>query len=116
MSYQNLIEILKELPPDQPITNSTLIQLLEALNQTSNEAYSTWDREMLINDIILAKWLKKNVKTIQNWRVIGKGPKFIKAGGAVNYKVGTVLDWIKSREVSSTTQADYYLKDDVKKK
>lgn len=116
MSYQNLIEILKELPSEQPITNSTLIQLLEASNNIQNESYSTWDREKLIDEATLSKWINKNIQTLRNWRCYGKGPKFVKDSRTVNYRVGTVLDWIKSREVNSTTQADYYLKDDVKKK
>jgi hypothetical protein len=35
-------------------------------------------------------------KTWQNWRVLGKGPRFRKFGSGVRYKVSDVEAWIES--------------------
>lgn len=71
-----------------------------------NIDYASWSPEKLIDENSLAQWLNESVKTIRDWRITGKGPQFIKKPKRVNYRVGTVLEWIKAREVKSTTQAD----------
>lgn len=43
---------------------------------------------------------------MNKWRVDGIGPKFISKAKHVAYRVGDVRDWIASRTVQSTTQAD----------
>lgn len=113
MTPNDFLGQLSKLPPNTPITAEHLISILSILSKDTQEAtstiqneYSHWDREKLIDEKTLANWLNKNVKTIQDWRWKGKGPKFIKDEGGVNYRVGTVIDWIHSREVKSTTQAD----------
>jgi hypothetical protein len=35
-------------------------------------------------------------KTLQNWRVLGRGPRFRKFGSGVRYKVSDVEAWIES--------------------
>jgi len=35
-------------------------------------------------------------KTLQNWRVLGKGPRFRKFGSGVRYKVSDVEAWVES--------------------
>jgi len=35
-------------------------------------------------------------KALQNWRVLGKGPRFRKFGSGVRYKVSDVEAWIES--------------------
>ena len=35
-------------------------------------------------------------KTLQNWRVLGKGPRFRKFGSGVRYKVSEVEAWVES--------------------
>ena len=43
-------------------------------------------------------------KTLENWRVLGKGPKFIKAGGRVLYSASDVLEYLNSNRVCSTSE------------
>lgn len=112
MTPNDFLGQLSKLPPNTPITAEHLISILSVLTtqeidtvKTTDE-YSHWDREKLIDEKTLAKWINKNVQTLRNWRGLGKGPKFIKDSKSVNYRVGTVIDWLKSREVQSTTQAD----------
>lgn len=44
-------------------------------------------------------------KTLANWRVLGRGPRFIKAGGRVAYDPADIEAWKADRRVSSTSQA-----------
>lgn len=111
MTPNDFLSQLGNLPPDTPLTAHHLISILSILaNDTIKDAedkpISSYDREDIITEKVLAKWINKNVQTLRNWRGEGKGPKFIKDSRNVNYRVGTVIDWIKSREVQSTTQAD----------
>lgn len=43
----------------------------------------------------LAEALLVNVATLRNWRYMGKGPKFVKLGGAVRYREEDVNAWIE---------------------
>lgn len=45
--------------------------------------------------------------TLEQWRLKGKGPKFIKLGRLVRYKMSDVQSYISGlQEFQSTTQAD----------
>lgn len=113
MTPNDFLGQLSKLPPNTPITAEHLISILSILSKDTQETsssvtedYSKWDREKLIDEETLAKWINKNIQTLRDWRCKGKGPKFVKDSRTVNYRVGTVIDWIHSREVKSTTQAD----------
>lgn len=43
-------------------------------------------------------------KTMENWRTLGKGPRFIKAGGRVVYDVADLEAWKAAHRVSSTSE------------
>lgn len=107
MTVNDLIQNLKALPPDLNLPVKSILTMLETVELKIDEPkYSTWDSEKLIDESVLAQWLNKNIQTLRNWRGEGKGPKFIKDSRSVNYQVGTVRGWIKSKQVQSTTQAD----------
>lgn len=102
---------LKNLPPNTPITAEHIIAILGALQAPqviSNNAgaYSTWDNDKLIDTETLAEWIGEIPNRLKKWRVDGLGPKFISKSKHVAYRVGDVRDWLKSRTVQSTTQAD----------
>ena len=44
-------------------------------------------------------------KTLNNWRVLGRGPSFIKAGARVSYDPADIEAWKSSRRIGSTSQA-----------
>lgn len=44
------------------------------------------------------------VKTLQNWRVAGQGPRFIKAGRRVVYDPSDIEEWKAGRKVRSTSE------------
>ncbi len=43
-------------------------------------------------------------KTLENWRTLGLGPKFIKAGRRVFYDPADLLAWRDENRVGSTSQ------------
>lgn len=45
-----------------------------------------------------------NIRTLANWRSNGSGPKFLKIGGAILYRVSDVESWEARNTVSSTSQ------------
>lgn len=102
---------LKSLPPNTPITAEHIIAILGALQApqviTNNAgAYSTWDNDKLINTETLSEWVGETPNRLKQWRYDGIGPKFISKAKHVAYRVGDVREWLKSRTVQSTTQAD----------
>ncbi len=45
------------------------------------------------------------VKTLENWRSDGKGPRFIKAGRKVLYDPADIATWKEANRFCSTSQA-----------
>ncbi len=43
-------------------------------------------------------------RTLANWRCSGSGPRFVKIGGRVMYRLADVQAWENSRSVTSTSQ------------
>lgn len=43
-------------------------------------------------------------KTLENWRTLGLGPKFIKSGARVNYDPADIEEWKAGRRVASTSE------------
>lgn len=50
--------------------------------------------------------------TLQKWRVVGRGPAFVKAGNAVRYRVEDVEAWIVSRRRTSTVEPSLFIRID----
>jgi len=44
------------------------------------------DRPLLMNEHDAANRCGLSVKTLRNWRLSGKGPPYLKLGGAVRYR------------------------------
>lgn len=60
---------------------------------------------MLTPEELSARWGGRiNVRTLGNWRTNGNGPKFLKLGGAVLYRLSDVEEYEARRTVSSTSQ------------
>jgi predicted DNA-binding transcriptional regulator AlpA len=59
----------------------------------------------LIDTVQLAEYLGNEVNTCEGWRLKGIGPRFIKVGRLVRYKIQTVDLWIESQTRNSTSEA-----------
>jgi predicted DNA-binding transcriptional regulator AlpA len=51
----------------------------------------------LLNEHEVAGLLGVSVASIRRWRLLGRGPKYIKIGASVRYKPEDVNAWINSR-------------------
>jgi hypothetical protein len=52
-----------------------------------------------LNEFEVAKIIGLAVQTLRNWRFIGKGIPYTKAGRSVRYELGDVLEFMKARRV-----------------
>ena len=59
----------------------------------------------LIDTVQLAEYLGNEVNTCEGWRLKGIGPRYIKVGRLVRYKIQTVDLWIESQTRNSTSEA-----------
>ena len=50
-----------------------------------------------------AEYLNLSKSTLDKWRCYGEGPKFIKMGRAIKYRMSDLDDYIASRQSSSTS-------------
>ncbi len=46
-------------------------------------------------------------RTMQAWRVRGCGPKFIKVGRSVRYRIGDLQEYVKRNVYQSTSEKSY---------
>ncbi len=51
-----------------------------------------------------ANYLGLSVSTLNKWRVYGQGPKFVKLGRAVRYRVEDLVQFAKMCSKSSTSE------------
>lgn len=65
----------------------------------------TVSKPRLIDTVQLAEYLGNEVNTCEGWRLKGIGPRFIKVGRLVRYKIQTVDLWIESQTRNSTSEA-----------
>jgi hypothetical protein len=61
------------------------------------------DSEFLLT-VEAAKMLRLAAGTLQNWRVRGEGPPFIRLGGRVLYDRTALVDWARNQTTITTTE------------
>ena len=49
----------------------------------------------------LAVLIGKNERTLANWRCARTGPKYVKLGSTVRYRVNDVEDWIAAQRIET---------------
>lgn len=57
------------------------------------------DRLGVLSPIELAKLLEVGIDTLREWRRLGQGPDYVKAGKGVLYREDDVIDWMKRNVV-----------------
>jgi predicted DNA-binding transcriptional regulator AlpA len=69
-------------------------------DQTDNH-----DPDRLMDEREAAEFLGYSVRALQNWRVRGGGPKFVKVSArSVRYRRRDLIAWIDALTVSSTSE------------
>ena len=53
----------------------------------------------------IASYLEVSVATLAQWRYLGEGPPFLKAGHAVRYRWADVHEWLAAQRRISTRSA-----------
>lgn len=54
---------------------------------------------------LVVRWENRiSVRTLANWRSQSSGPKYVKIGGRIVYKIEDVVAWENSRTVSGTCE------------
>lgn len=62
-------------------------------------------QDRLVNEREAAAFLCYTVRALQNWRVRGGGPKFIKVSSrSIRYTRRDLNEWIAARKISNTGQ------------
>lgn len=56
----------------------------------------------LVDEAAAAVALTAKRKTLQAWRLYRRGPRYLKIGRSVRYRVGDLRDWLESRERTCT--------------
>lgn len=56
----------------------------------------------LVDERNAATALDSSPKTLQAWRLYRRGPRYLKIGRSVKYRVGDLRDWLESRERTCT--------------
>ncbi len=74
-------------------------------NQNSLTPQDSDHLDRLINENEAAAFLCYSVRALQNWRVRGGGPEFIKVSKrSIRYSRRDLQNWIDTRKISSTSQ------------
>jgi predicted DNA-binding transcriptional regulator AlpA len=60
----------------------------------------------LADTIETAKRLGLSTSCLNKWRVYGKGPRFVKLGKAVKYRLTDVEAWLEERSRRSTSEEE----------
>ena len=59
--------------------------------------------DRLLDEKEVASILNINVATLRRWRWAGKGPRFLKIGGAVRYEQSDIVAFIEAGRRTSTS-------------
>lgn len=68
--------------------------------------YKELHRKKSICEKLAAPYVGVSVRTLQAWRVQGKGPVFLKLGRAVRYRICDLDDWLEANLRKSTSQGE----------
>lgn len=59
-------------------------------------------REPLVAPDDVAEYVGVSSKTLAQWRYLGSGPRFVKAGRCVRYRWSDVEAWLAARSLENT--------------
>ena len=59
----------------------------------------------LLTEAQAAELLAISAKTLQAWRVRGGGPRYIKLGRCVRYRIDDIEEYVRQRTMAHTAQA-----------
>jgi predicted DNA-binding transcriptional regulator AlpA len=60
----------------------------------------------LLRERDAARFLSVATATLQDWRHHGRGPRYLKLGKAVRYKLGDLREWLDAQAVEPASVSD----------
>ena len=64
--------------------------------------------DRMMDENSAAEFIGYTVRALQNWRVKGGGPKFVKVSGrSIRYRRRDLIEWAESLLVASTSEASH---------
>lgn len=60
--------------------------------------------ERIVNTEAAAHLLNVSAVTLAKWRVTGEGPRFLKFGRSVKYRISDLQEWILGQQRESTAE------------
>ncbi len=61
-----------------------------------------------LDQILVGQRLRVSVRTLERWRWLGMGPRFMKVGGRVRYRLADIEAFEQSRLCNSTADQHYF--------
>ena len=61
-----------------------------------------------LDQILVGQRLRVSVCTLERWRWLGMGPRFLKVGGRVRYRLADIEAFEQSRLCTSTADQHYF--------
>ena len=75
----------------------------------ANESNAPEYLDQLLNEQEAAKSLSYSVRALQNWRVRGGGPKYVKVSArSVRYRRRDLIRWIEMRTRANSSEAMHH--------
>jgi hypothetical protein len=62
------------------------------------------DPDALLTEVQAADLLCLSIRTLQSWRNQNRGPAFVRAGRAIRYRKGTLVDWTSQNTCRPASQ------------
>lgn len=64
--------------------------------------------DCMINEHKAAEFIGYTIRALQNWRIRGGGPKFVKVSArSIRYRRRDLIQWAEGLLVASTSEADH---------
>lgn len=76
----------------------------QSVGMASAPAAVPVDLDKFLTEIQTSQLLSVSRRTLQNWRLRGEGPRFVRCGRAIRYSPRDLKVWIDARTVANTGQ------------
>jgi hypothetical protein len=69
------------------------------------------DPDALLTEVQAADLLCLSIRTLQSWRNQNRGPAFVRAGRAIRYRKGALVDWTSQNTCRPASQSNGDVRD-----
>ena len=77
----------------------------DSQNTLDHQGHDADHLDCMINETKAADFLGYTIRALQNWRVRGGGPKFVKVSArSIRYRRRDLIEWANSLLVTSTSE------------